>query len=89
MKKSKLVVALAALFITGAAFGYVTNVYELESLTPNLSIQPVATDLAQTHGSNYFESGGFYLAAWGGCTMDMLFNATDNPSDGYNGYGTG
>lgn len=89
MKKTRFVVALAALFIAGTALGYVTNVYELENFTPDLSFQPIATDLAQVSGSNFFESGGFYVAAWPGCTLDMLFNATGNPSDGYNGYGAG
>ncbi len=75
-----------AMLIQGSAVAYVTNVYEFEGQTTNLSIQPCSNDLAQTDSiSNYFEGGDFYLAAWPSCRMYMLFNA----SNSYHGYGPG
>lgn len=89
MKTCKyLTIALAAVFMAGTAAAYVTNVYELESFTADLTYQPTNTDYAQMSGSNYMESGGFYLAAWPACRTYMLFNATGT-NDGYNGYGAG
>ena len=57
------------IFISVNASANITNTFEFEGLTANLSIEPSADDLAQESPgvTNYVEAGSFYLAAWPQC----------------------
>jgi len=85
--KKIILISFFVFFISNYASAFITNTFEFEGVTANLSIQPSAGDLAQESSgvTNYIEAGNFYLAAWPQCRSYMLFNATNT----YNGYGPG